>query len=119
MPIMDCLKKMGFSRDEAQAIIDDVGDGRASDVVREHIKMLEKERDDIVKQASKSGDAAAVGADNEIRSVIAEHGGMEVPTDDGGIVSAHDAITLADAEIASAKQDEPGFEAAVSCALRG
>lgn len=52
-------------------------------------------------------------------AIIAENPTMPIPSDDGGIVTARDAYAAADAEIATAKQDSQGFDAAVACALRG
>ena len=45
--------------------------------------------------------------------------GLTVPTEDGGKAPAQKAIDQADAEIAQAKTDSQGYDAAVACALRG
>lgn len=71
-----------------------------------------------------AGDAASIrarlGIDQAITiEALNERPDLEIPTDDGAMVSAHDAFVGADAEIASAQRDSPGYEAAVACALRG
>lgn len=109
MPIMECLNKMGFSRDEAQVILEDIGDGKAHEVVRQHIKLLEDERASIMKQAAIPKDMAPAVADNL---------SMEIPHD-GEVMPARDAIARADAEIEIAKQESQGYEEAAACALRG
>jgi hypothetical protein len=45
--------------------------------------------------------------------------GISVPDETGNTVEATKAIEQADTEVAKAKQDSQGFDAAVACALRG
>lgn len=71
-----------------------------------------------------SGDAASIRAKLGIDQSVAiealnERPDLEIPTDGGSMVLAHDALVQADADIASAQRDSQGFEAAVACALRG
>ena len=54
-----------------------------------------------------------VGGDN------GQYLGISVPDEAGNTVEATKAIEQADTEVAKAKQDSQGFDAAVACALRG
>ena len=45
--------------------------------------------------------------------------GINIPAENGGEVPAVKALEQADADIATAKQDSQGYDAAVACALRG
>lgn len=69
-------------------------------------------------------DAAALlekpaAATDTIGRILNERTDMTIPTGDGQTLPAHEVLAQSDAEIASAKQDAQGFEAAVACALRG
>jgi hypothetical protein len=52
-------------------------------------------------------------------ALMADRPDITVPTEGGGEEPAARALTRADAEIASAKQDSQGYDAAVACSLRG
>lgn len=120
MPIVDCLKKMGFSKEESQAIIEDVGDGKASDVVKQHIALLEQERESILAQLKPAEPAKGEkSALYSAEALLANRPDITVPVEGGGVEPAAQALAKADAEIASAKQESQGYDAAVACALRG
>lgn len=59
------------------------------------------------------------GPADTIGRILNERTDMTIPTGDGQTLPAHEVLAQSDAEIASAKQDAQGFEAAVACALRG
>lgn len=59
------------------------------------------------------------GATDTIGRILQERTDMTIPTGDGQALPAHEALAQSDAEIATAKQEAQGFDAAVACALRG
>lgn len=59
------------------------------------------------------------GPTDTIGRILNERTDMTIPSGDGQTLPARDALAQSDAEIASAKQDAQGYEAAVACALRG
>ena len=71
-------------------------------------------------EAFGSGQLFYVKARNEyIGGDNGKYLGLTIADESGAIVPATKALEQVDAEIASAKQDAPGFDAAISCALRG
>jgi hypothetical protein len=64
------------------------------------------------------GDKQA-GPTDTIGRILNERTDMTIPSGDGQTLPARDALAQSDAEIASAKRDAQGYEAAVACALRG
>lgn len=70
-------------------------------------------------QGRGSEGSAGQGDPYSTDAIINDNPSMAIPTEDGGITTAREAYAQADAEIASAKQDSQGFDAAVACALRG
>lgn len=54
----------------------------------------------------------------DVTPIMAEHAAMEIAGADGAPLQAADVLAHSDAEIASAKQDSQGFEAAITCLLR-
>lgn len=54
----------------------------------------------------------------DVAPIMAEHTDMEIPAPDGKPLPAADVLAQSDAEIASAKQDSEGFDAAITCLLR-
>lgn len=54
----------------------------------------------------------------DVAPIMAEHTDMEIPAGDGKPLQAADVLAQSDAEIASAKQDSQGFDAAITCLLR-
>jgi hypothetical protein len=59
-----------------------------------------------------------IAATQQVHQVLAEKPDLAIHLDDGEVM-ARDALARADEEIATARQDEPGFDAAVACLLRG
>ena len=71
-------------------------------------------------QAALSDGTGSGGADPYgPETVIANNPALTIVQEDGTMVSAGRALTMADAEIATAKQESQGFDAAIACALRG
>lgn len=60
----------------------------------------------------------ATGVDPE-RVVLQERPTLRIPGEDGSVVSAAVELAKADAEIATVERESQGFDAAVSCVLRG
>lgn len=52
-------------------------------------------------------------------TILSERPDLVVPSDNGEPMLARDILAQSDAEIAQAKQDSQGYDAAVACALRG
>lgn len=109
MPINDCLKKMGFSDDEARLILEDVGDGDARAVVEQHIKALEEERASIEQQAQ-------VG--DKLQPPEVANPALQIPDSDGNMVNAAEAMAAAKAQVEQAQELAKGIPAAIECALR-
>lgn len=113
MPIMECLKKMKFSDAEAMMILADVGDGKASEVVQQHLALLEQEHADIQSQIEaqtpKPEQAEPVQAPDEYPQAI-------IPADDGPMTVA-DARAAADAAIVQASELSKGMATAAECAM--
>lgn len=128
MPIMECLGKMGFSKEETKAILEDIGDGKASEIVREHIAALEAERADIVKQATlakpaeaakpKGPDISPMRAEQE-RQILDQFPDLQVPDATGEPVSVSELLQRADAELEAARKDAGLYDVAVACFLGG
>lgn len=75
-------------------------------------------------QADGAGQAVPDGAGRGADPYAAEFFVQQNPSltiidDQGNMVPAGRALTMADAEIATAKQESQGFDAAIACALRG
>lgn len=54
-----------------------------------------------------------------IEALVEQNPEIKIPTYDGAVLPASEALAQTDAEIAKAEQDSQGFDAAVACALRG
>lgn len=66
-----------------------------------------------------AGRGAAAADPYSAETVIINNPALTIIGADGNMVSAGRALTAADAEIATAKQESQGYDAAVACALRG
>lgn len=66
-----------------------------------------------------AGRGAAAADPYSAETVIINNPALTIIGADGEMVSAGRALTAADAEIATAKQESQGYDAAVACALRG
>ena len=70
--------------------------------------------------SDRTGRGAGNGSDlSSPEALIKQNPSLEVVTEGGDTVPASKAIADIDAEIATAKQDSQGYDAAVACALRG
>ena len=76
--------------------------------------------DDAGQAVPDSAGRGATGPDPySAETVIINNPALTIIGADGEMVSAGRALTAADAEIATAKQESQGYDAAVACALRG
>lgn len=118
MSVISCLRKMGFSKQEADLILEDIVGADAKAVVQSHIKALADERADIEGQLRGEIPNARAASDAKLQSPEADNPSMMIPDDSGKLVLATDAVARADAEVQSAEEMSRGFITAAECALR-
>lgn len=127
MAVLDCIKKMGFTDDEAKTIFGDVGSNdpsKAIGIVEKYIRDLQGEHADIMKQAAPPKAAEPAGAKMEpamqqaVTQLASTHPDMEVTLPDGSTVPASQLPEKIAQQLASAEQDSNLHDAAIACFLR-